>query len=88
MANQSELQVTQWLALARAPALGAACVRALVAGTVYPETLMTAGIAEFAAHGVSTRARDYLRSPDWKSVERDLRWLEKSHHHVLTPQTG
>ena len=73
-----------WLALGRAPALGSACLRGLCDASVDPQTLLQASSAELSKLGVSSRARDYLRSPDWHGVEQDLKWLQASEHHLLT----
>ncbi len=88
MSDQSLTHTEHWLALAHAPALGIACVRALLSGTVDPETLLTARATELDTIGVSPRARKYLASPEWPSVEQDRRWLEKPNHHLLTLQSA
>lgn len=75
-------ELKYWLALLHAPGLGSVGIGKLleVAGT--PQALFS---KEFIGHKqLPNEIRAYLRSPDWRSVDRDLEWASQEGRHILT----
>lgn len=72
-----------WLALHRAPGIGAQLFAALL-DTRTPRELFENPDAATAVSGLSAETLAWLRAPDWAAVERDLAWLAQPHNHVLT----
>ncbi|KFI21259.1 DNA-processing protein DprA [Nitrosococcus oceani] len=70
-----------WLALHRAPGVGSVSFCRLLEKYGSPAALFTA--PERLA-GLSDGVQHYLRQPDWKAVEQDLKWLEQPDHYLLT----
>ena len=73
-----------WLALNRAPGLGANRVAGLLLEFASPEALFHAPRQALQSRGLGSRTLAYLRRPDWAAVDRDLRWLEQPGCHLLT----
>jgi DNA processing protein len=73
-----------WLALLRAPGLGAAHATRLLAQFGEPRTLFEAGAASWRAAGIPHSLHGGLREPDWAGVEADLRWLAGAGRSLLT----
>jgi DNA processing protein len=69
-----------WLALLRAPGLGAGGVRELV-GRHGSACAAHAGAAREARTGAEARA--WLAAPDAAAIERDLAWLAAPDHHLI-----
>lgn len=71
-----------WLALHRAPDIGAVAFNILLDEFSTPAALFE---RDFPRHLLPPALRDYLAKPDWKGVERDLQWLQQSPQcHILT----
>ncbi|ADJ29788.1 DNA-processing protein DprA [Nitrosococcus watsonii] len=70
-----------WLALHRAPGVGSISFCRLLEKYGSPAAIFAA--PERVA-GLSGEVRHYLRQPDWKAVEQDLKWLEQPDHYLLT----
>ncbi|MEN8169193.1 MAG: DNA-processing protein DprA [Pseudomonadota bacterium] len=68
-----------WLALLRAPGVGAIRYRQLLEHYGEPLTLFQSN-----RPAAETRLNTYLRNPDWEAVEKDLAWLEGDNCHLLT----
>lgn len=72
-----------WLALMRAPALRPSTFLQLrAAGLDLAAQVGVGGLPPAAVVGAALSA--YLRSPDWAGVERDLEWLARPGHHLVT----
>ncbi|HTI96486.1 MAG TPA: DNA-processing protein DprA [Rudaea sp.] len=69
-----------WLALLRAPGLGASAVRELV-GRHGSAASAQAAAARDARVGAEARA--WLAAPDAAAIERDLAWLAAPDHHLI-----
>ena len=72
-----------WLALYRAPGLGAASFRVLRAAFADPAAIATTPARQLETLGLSGTTIAGLRQPDWAGAEADLRWLEAGDHHLL-----
>jgi DNA processing protein len=69
-----------WLALLRAPGVGAVRFRELLQRAGSPEKLFhNPSLADSGAELLA-----WLRNPDWTLVEQDLGWLEQEGCHILT----
>jgi DNA processing protein len=72
-----------WLALLRAPALGPVTfLRLRAAGLDLVDLVGTRDLP--AGTGLGAALRGYLVAPDWDGVDRDLAWLARPGHHLLT----
>lgn len=71
-----------WLALHRAPGVGAVTFNACLDIPDAPAVLFD---SQFPRHQLPAALRDYLAAPDWNGVERDLLWLNQSPNcHIIT----
>jgi DNA processing protein len=78
-----------WLALVRAPGLGAATLTASIErmGGCPATELLHLPSGRLRASGLSDTLIRALEAPDWEQVDRDLQWLEASPAHHLVPLT-
>lgn len=72
-----------WLALHRAPEIGARRFRALIDEFGSPSAVFEAPHDQLRHSGVSAVAIDYLKKPDWAAVEKDLLWLREPGNQLL-----
>ncbi len=84
--NQTTLtqELEYWLALARVPGVGPVTFSRLVKHFGSPRSVLEAGLLEWRALELKPEMLNYLKMPDWSSVEKDLQWLEYPNHHILT----
>lgn len=76
--------ITYWLALPRIPGLGPVTCRELLNRYGDARTLFASAPHDPELNGQLTPAlRAALLSPDWRLVEKDLRWLAQPDRHVL-----
>ena len=73
-----------WLALQRAPGLGARAVLRLLDRFPQPSDIFAAAREGVPALGIPPDTLAYLRSPDWQAIEPELEWLAASGHHLIT----
>ncbi len=73
--------VRAWLTLLRAPHLGASVIRQRVAQ--HGSVLAAFASARLDAN-VHEAARAWLRQPDDEAIDRDMAWLDKPNHHLVT----
>jgi DNA processing protein len=73
-----------WLALIRAPRVGPVTFARLVKHFGNPRAVLEATSSDWRALELKPEVLNYLKMPDWSSVERDLQWLEQPNHHILT----
>lgn len=66
------------LALHRAPGVGAIQFQRLLKHFGSAHALFNARASDWQAAGIKAELGRYLQNPDWKNVENDLAWLEKS----------
>ncbi len=74
---------TAWLILLRAPALGSAALRRLVAHHGSAARALGALRGGHAARGLEETTRGWLDSPDGARIDADLAWLAEPAHHLL-----
>jgi DNA processing protein len=73
-----------WLALQRAPGIGNRRCRKLLSEFDSPAGVFDAGAERLRTLGLNRESIDYLSSPDWEAVERDLDWLGKPGNSLIT----
>jgi DNA processing protein len=74
---------SHWLALVRAPGIGPATARRLLARFGDPVALFAAGREGWDAAGLPAALQAGLQQPDWAGVERDLAWLGAGNRHLI-----
>lgn len=78
-------QASYWLALLRAPGVGPATFQTLLQHFDSPQQIMEMPVATICDRvNLKPATRDYLRQPDWRSVEADMRWAEQPGNHIIT----
>lgn len=75
--------IRYWLAMLRTPGLGNHTIRRLLQN-VQPEAVFSAPVSQLNSWGLLNRSVERIKNPDWKSVDRDLLWLEGSDNHLVT----
>lgn len=73
-----------WLALHRAPGIGALTFRRLLAQFNTARDILGAERSALQACGIKGDSLDYLKRPDWTRVDADLEWLAAPGRHLLT----
>ena len=71
------------LALHRAPGVGAIQFQRLLDHFGSAQALFRARACDWQAAGIKTELSRYLQNPDWKNVENDLAWLEKTSNTLI-----
>lgn len=80
------LQLQYWLALIRAPGIGANIGYRLLEKFSNIEELFNSSPQILAKIGLSERVINGINKLDWDLIEQDLRWLEQPNHHLITIQ--
>jgi DNA processing protein len=83
MSNPSAAVSREWFALARAPGMHADHLRA-AAASVPAESLPGRSPAQLRAMGLPRAAASWLAAPDWRQVEADRAWAQRSGTSLLT----
>nr|VFK42130.1 MAG: DNA protecting protein DprA [Candidatus Kentron sp. SD]VFK47882.1 MAG: DNA protecting protein DprA [Candidatus Kentron sp. SD]VFK79736.1 MAG: DNA protecting protein DprA [Candidatus Kentron sp. SD] len=86
--TESKDSAKYWLALVRAPRLGNVGLRALLSKVPDPRSIFDANPARLAELGLGEKARQYIGAPDWDAIEKDLEWLRRPDHHLVTLGDG
>ncbi len=82
LADENELRY--WLALMRAPGLGAHGLAALINRVQSPSELFHSPAARLVTLGIKRRTVDYFLSPRWREIDADLEWLRQPNNHLIT----
>jgi DNA processing protein len=72
-----------WLALHRIPHIGARRFVKLLSRFGSAARVFSSPDRELQAAGVPSPCMRCIRAPDWRSVERDLEWLDLPDHHLI-----
>lgn len=76
-----------WLGIWRAPRVGAKTFQRLLQYFQTPELVFQGSASDYAACRLAPETIAYLLHSKWQpAVEADLKWLEKPHNAILTPQ--
>lgn len=84
MAEHLQNELACWLAVHRAPDVGAATFLKLLSIFKQPRSILEASHAKLMECGLKSHTIDYLLSPDWEQVENDLGWLTENQASVIT----
>lgn len=82
--NQKRDVVHYWLALHRAPRLNPNKAIELLEYFSSVEEIFRADDTLLRQFGIKPESRQYIRDPDWQGIEKDLQWLSRSGHHVVS----
>lgn len=84
--SEEPRDLAHWLALLRAPGIGAVTFQSLLTKFGTPYKILEIPLTELSAlePSLSTAALSYLQDPDWKAVDNDLAWSAHPEHHILT----
>ena len=80
--------IRYWLALLRAPKLGPAAWRDLLARFGTPQAILEAPRGKLRDFRLEDETVDYFALPDWPGVDRDLAWGAQPGNHILTLRDG
>ncbi len=84
----SKAEEEYWLALVRAPNVGPITFQILVKHFKSPRGVFEADQSEWQDLKLKVKLKEklqnYLQNPDWFAVEKDMQWLDKPNHHLLT----
>jgi DNA processing protein len=82
-------ELPYWLALVRMPGIGPVTAQALLQHWGSPRRVFEAGDAALRIVGRPYGlANDYIRQPDWATVQLDLEWLAQPHCHAVTQHSA
>ena len=84
--KHSDQNLVNWLTLVRAPAITPAKLTKLLDYFKEPENLIGAKSKDLLTLGVKRSTVDFLKHPDLKSIEDDLKWLESGNNHFISIQ--
>ena len=82
--SEPAVELAHWLALHRAPGLGAVGFRRITERFGSPKAVLGAERAALRAVGLSAATVRFLTAPDWSGVEKDLAWAAQPGQRVLT----
>ncbi len=73
-----------WLALHRTPKLSLNRTKELLKYFLSVEAIFEADNSLLKQLGLKRESRLFIKSPDWQLIEKDLEWLSKPGHHVVS----
>ncbi|MCF6251193.1 MAG: DNA-processing protein DprA [Methylococcaceae bacterium] len=76
-------QIKYWLALLRTPGIGNKTFVKLLE-CYQPEQLFSQSHATLSALGLKQKSIDYIQTPNWDSIEKDLIWLNEPENIAIT----
>jgi DNA processing protein len=76
--------IRYWLAAIRLPQIGPVKVRRWLSIFSEMKKIFQASASDWQAAGLSPYEIHALQNPDWEGVERDLVWLAKPQHFIIT----
>ncbi len=84
MAEHLQTELASWLAVHRAPGIGATTFLKLLSVFEQPKKILEASHTKLTACALKKKSVEYLLAPDWQQVEKDCAWLEANQASVLT----
>jgi len=84
MAEYLQTELASWLAVHRAPGVGATTFLKLLSVFEHPQKILEANYTQLTACSLKKKSIDYLLAPDWQQIEKDCVWLEENQVIVLT----
>ena len=83
MAERLQTELASWLAVHRAPGIGAVTFLKLLTLFEHPRKILELNRSHLSECLLREEAIDYLVSPDWEQIEKDCQWLEENHASVI-----
>jgi len=80
----TEHSIASWLVLNRAPGIGPTGYRLLLETFSAAREVVEADNTILEKFGLSLKTLQYLKTPDWETIENDINWLEHPDHHLVT----
>jgi len=79
--------IAYWLALQRTPGIGTITMIKLLEQFDSPRHIFETNLADLTNSKLLRKNSVlYLKSPDWKTIEKDLAWAEQANNHIITIQ--
>ncbi|MFC1750489.1 DNA-processing protein DprA, partial [Pseudomonadota bacterium] len=79
-----ENELSYWLALLHCPGIGPARFHKLIEYFSSPQQVFDCTTEELKNSGLPVASLNWLRDPDWSSIDKDIAWLKAdSSHHVI-----
>jgi len=76
-------QLKYWLVLLRAPGIGSKTFLTIL-DSFLPEQLFSQSRSKLSDIGLKSKSIDFIKSPNWELIEKDLIWLNHPENDVLT----
>jgi len=86
MAEHLQSELASWLAVHRAPGIGAITFTKLLSDFEHPQAILDASPAKLSEYSLKKNTLAYLNAPDWDQVENDCQWLQANQAAVITLQ--
>ena len=83
MAEHLQTELASWLAVHRAPGIGAVTFLKLLTLFEHPRKILELNRSRLTECSLREETIDSLLSPDWEQVEKDCRWLEENQASVI-----
>jgi len=83
MADHLQTELASWLAVHRAPGIGAVTFLKLLTLFKHPRKILELNRSHLSECSLREETIDCLVSPDWEQVEKDCRWLEENQASVI-----
>ncbi len=84
MAEHLQAELASWLAVHRAPGIGASTFLKLLSVFEHPQKILEASHTKLTACSLKKKSVEYLLAPDWQQIEKDCAWLAANQASVLT----
>ncbi len=84
MAEYLQTELASWLAVHRAPGIGATTFARLLSLYQHPRNILQQNRSKLVECSLKTKSIDYLVEPDWEQIEKDCRWIEANQASVVT----
>ena len=83
MAEYLQTELACWLAVHRAPGVGATTFLKLLSQFGHPRQILDAGQGKLSECSLRKDTIEYLRFPDWTQIEKDCSWIEQNNASVI-----
>ena len=84
MAEDLQTGLSHWLAIHRAPGIGAITFLKLLSLHEQPSRILELKQNQLAECGLKQNSIDAILTPDWAQIEKDCQWLEDNQANVIT----
>ena len=84
MAEDLQTSLANWLAIHRAPGVGATTFLNLLSLYEHPDQILELNQSQLKECGLRSNSIEAIKAPDWNQIEKDCLWLEQNQASVLT----